>query len=101
MAGNTMMAFQGRAADTVALASSAASTDADYRGLELLRNELNNVQAWSDSYVKARSSMSAANLTMSENALKNDQDVQSMIRCGQFLAQMFAGGTFQDGAACR
>ncbi len=101
MAGNTIMAFQGRAADTVAFASSAATTEADYRGLELLKNELNNVQAWSDSFVKARSSMSAANLTMSENALKDDPEVQKMIGCGQFLARMFAGGSFQDGAACR
>ncbi len=101
MAGNTIMAFQGRAADTVALASSAATTEADYRGLELLKNELNNVQAWSDSFVKARTSMSAANLTMSETALKDDPEVQKMIGCGQFLARMFAGGSFQDGAACR
>jgi hypothetical protein len=101
MAGNTVMAYQGRAADRVAFASSAASTDSDYRGLELLRNEFNSVQAWANSFVKARSSMSAANLTMSENALNNDQDVQKMVRCGQFLAQMFAGGTFQDDAACR
>ncbi len=101
MAGNTIAAFQGRAADTVAFASSAATTEADYRGLELLKNELNSVQAWSDSFVKARNSMSAANLTMSENALKDDPEVQKMIGCGQFLARMFAGGSFQDDAACR
>jgi len=101
IAGNTIMAYQGRAADKVALASSEASTDSDYHGLELLRNEFNNVQAWADSYVKARSAMSAANLTISENALKDDQDVQELVHCGQFLAQMFAGGSFQDDAACR
>lgn len=101
MAGNTIMAFQGRAADNVALAASAASTESDYRGLELLKGEFNNVEIWSDNFVKARSSMSAAKLTTSENGLKDDQDVQKMIRCGQFLAQMFAGGTFQDDAACR
>ena len=50
--GTTILAFQGRAADSVALASAAASTDSDYRGLELLRNELNNVQAWADAFVK-------------------------------------------------
>src|SRR5208337_2872555 len=63
--GTTIVAFQGRAADSVALASAAASTDSDYRGLELLQNELNNVQSWSDGYVKARSSLSAADITMS------------------------------------
>lgn len=101
MAGNTVMAYEGRAADNIALASSAASTDSDNRGLELLRNEFNNVQQWADSYVKARSSMSAANLSTSERPLKDDPDVQKLLHCGQFLAQMFAGSTFQDDAACR
>jgi hypothetical protein len=99
-AGNTIMAFQGRAADSVALASAAASTDSDYRGLELLKNEFNNVQAWADGYVKARNSLSAAELSMSESQFNNDYDAQKIIHCGQFLAQMFASGTFQDDALC-
>jgi len=101
MAGNTIVAYQDRAADNVALASAAASTASDSRGLELLQNEFNNVQVWSDKFVEARRSMSAANLTLSEGALKNDEDAQKILRCGQFLAQMFASGNFQDDAACR
>jgi len=100
MAGNTIVAYQDRAADNVALASAAASTASDSRGLELLQNEFNNVQVWSDKFVEARRSMSAANLTVSEGALKNDEGAQKILRCGQFLAQMFAGGTFQDDAVC-
>jgi hypothetical protein len=100
MAGNVISVCQGRASDRVALASVAASTDSDYRGLDLLRNEFNSVQAWSDRYVEARNSMSAANLTMSENAFKDDQEAQKMLRCSRFLAQMFASGTFQEDAAC-
>jgi len=100
MAGNTIRAYQGRAADSVALASAAASTDDDHRGLELVRNEFNNVQAWAESFVDARNSMSAADLSTSENPLKDDQDAQKIMDCGQFLAQMFAGGTFQDDATC-
>jgi hypothetical protein len=100
MAGNTIRAYQGRAADSIALASTAASTDDDHRGLELLRNEFNNLQAWADSFVDARNSLSAADLSTSEDPLKNDQDAQKIIRCGQFLAQMFAVDTFQDDAAC-
>ena len=99
-AGNTIMAFQGRAADSVALASAAASTDSDYRGVELLKNEFNNVQTWADGYVKARASLSAAELSMSESQLNNDSEAQKIIHCGQFLAQMFASGNFQDDAAC-
>ncbi|MGA9415375.1 MAG: hypothetical protein WBV60_11855 [Terriglobales bacterium] len=99
-AGNTIMAFEGRAADSVALASAAASTDSDYRGLELLKNEFNNVQDWADRYVKARSSLSAADLSMSESQFNNDSEAQKIIHCGQFLAQMFASGNSQDDAAC-
>ena len=100
MAGNTIRAYQGRAADSVALASAAASTEDDHHGLELLSNELNNVQAWAESFVNARNSLSAVDLTTSENPLKDDQDAQKLVHCGQFLAQMFAGGTFQDDPAC-
>lgn len=99
-AGYTIAAYQGRAADSIALASSAASSDSDRRGLELLKNEFNNLQTWSDTFVRARASMSAADLTTSEDALKDDQDAQKLVHCGQFLAQMFAGGAFQDDAAC-
>ena len=101
MAGNTIMAYEGRAADTVALASSAASNDSDSRGLELLKNEFNNVQAWAAGYIKARNSLRAANLSISESALENDEEIQKLVHCGQFLGQMFAGGTFRDDAACR
>ena len=100
MAGNTIAAYQARAAESIALASTAASTESDYRGLELLRNEFNNAQAWSDSYVKARNSMNAASV-MSERGLKDDEEAQKILRCGQFLAQMFAGGIYQDDPACR
>ena len=100
MAGNTIMAHQNRAADSVALASAAPSTESDHRGLELRRNEFNNAQAWSDRFIDARSSLSAANLTNSEGGLQNDEEAQKIVHCGQFLAQMFAAGTFQDDAAC-
>jgi len=99
-AGNTIRGYQGRAADSVALAQAAASTDDDHRGLELLRTEFDNVQGWAESFVDARNSLRAADLSTSENPLKDDQDAQKMIRCGQFLAQMFAGGAFQDNAVC-
>jgi hypothetical protein len=100
MAGNTIRAYEGRAADSVALASAAASTDDDHRGLELLRNEFNNLQAWSKSFVDARNSLSAADLSTSENPLNDDEDAQKVIHCGQFLAQMLASGTFQDDVTC-
>jgi hypothetical protein len=97
--GNTIGAHQARAADNVALASAAVWNDSDRRGLELLRNEFSGTQAWSERFVEARHSSSAANM-MAENALNDDADAQKLIRCGQFLAQMFASANFQDDVAC-
>jgi hypothetical protein len=100
MAGNSIRAYEGRAADSIALAAAAASTESDHRGLELLTNEFNNLRAWAESFVDARNDMRAVNLTTSEHPLKDDDEAQKMMHCGQFLAQMFAGGTFQDDAEC-
>jgi hypothetical protein len=99
-AGNSIRAYEGRAADSIALAAAAASTESDHRGLELLTNEFNNLRAWAESFVDARNEMRAVNLTTSEHPLKDDDEAQKMMHCGQFLAQMFAGGTFEDDAAC-
>jgi hypothetical protein len=100
IAGNTIEAHQSRAGEAVAMAATVASTDDDNRGLELLKNEFNHVQDWSDRFIKARSSLNAANLTMSESPLTRDDEAQKTIRCGQFLAQLFAGNTFQDDSSC-
>jgi hypothetical protein len=101
MAGNTMLAYQGRAADNVALAGAAASNEVDYRGLELLRKEFNDVEAWSDEYIRARSSMNAANLTTSPAGPMADPEVRKLVECGQTLSRMFAGGKFDAEVVCR
>lgn len=100
MGGNSIRAYEGRAADSIALAAAAASTESDHRGLELLTNQFNNLRAWAERFVDARNEMRAVNLTTSEHPLKDDDEAQKIMHCGQFLAQMFAGGTFQDDAAC-
>ena len=100
MVGTTIAAYQGRAADTVGLAAAAASNDSDRSGLELLHNEFAGMQAWSEMFVQARRSSSAANIVISQNGLNDNSDAQKLIRCGQFLSQMFASGTFQDDMAC-
>ena len=98
--GNTIGGYQSRAGDNVALASAAASNDCDRQGFELLRNEFTGMQAWSEKFVEARRSSQAANLTTSEHAIDDDADAQRLIRCGRFLAETFASGTFQDDSAC-
>ncbi len=100
MAGNTIIAYQERAADGVALASAAASTDSDHRGLELLRNEFNNLEAWTDRFFQARKSLTAQYMTLTDTPLQDDDEAQKIIACGKFLAQMFPSGAFQDDAVC-
>jgi hypothetical protein len=98
--GNAMTAYQGRAADSLRLASVAVANDSDRSGFELLNNEFNNVQAWSNELVSARNSMNAASLTTSKDALENDPSFQKIVGCGKFLISMFASGKFQDDATC-
>jgi len=100
MTGNTIVAYQGRAAESVALATAAASTDSDYRGLELLRKEFNDLKAWTDRFFETRKSLTAQYMTLTDTPLQDDDQAQKIMRCGQFLAQMFPSGTFQDDTAC-
>lgn len=99
--GNAMTEYRGRAAKSFALANAAASTDSDRNGLQLLTNEFNNLQTWSNSLVQARNSMSAANLTLSQDALQNDPLSQKIVRCFHFLGPMLASGRFEDDGSCR
>lgn len=98
--GHSIAAYQGRAADDIALASAEAQNDSDLQGLELLKNEFAGTQAWSDRFVEARRSARAASMTTNANAIDDDADAQKLIRCGRFLAQMFANGIFQDDPSC-
>lgn len=99
--GNAMAEYRGRAAKSYALANAAASTDSDRNGLQLLTNEFNNLQTWSNNIVQARNSMSAANLTLSQDGLQNDPLSQTIVRCFHFLGPMFASGRFEDDGSCR
>lgn len=45
---------------------------------------------------RARNSLSAVELSRSEDALKNDRDAQKFIQCGQSLAGMFESLACQD-----
>ena len=98
--GNAMNAYRGRAMDRLRIASASVSTDADRRGLELLQNEFNNVQAWSYKLVNAQRTMSAGDVSTSEEVLRNDEMYQKIVQCGQFLGPMLARGEFQDDPSC-
>jgi hypothetical protein len=101
IAGNTIRAYEGRAADSLALAGAAASKGDDHRALELLTLDFTRIKSWADHFVEARNSLNAAELSTSEDPLKDDEDAQKVLACGQFLAQMFASGTLKDDPICR
>lgn len=92
--------YRDRAAHSLSLASIAASSDGDRRGLQLLTYEFEAVRKWSDKLVEARKSMNAAKYAMSASALRDEPLSQKIVTCGRFLASMLASGSFQDDPSC-
>jgi len=89
-----------QAARDLALASAAASTDADRNALQLLTHEFETVRDWSNKLVQERKSMDTAKYALSENALRDDPTSQKIVTCGHFLATMFGSGSFEDNPSC-
>ena len=96
---NWVESYRGKAAQSLRLASVAASTDSDQQALQLLTNELDNMQKWSDKILKARKDMNAAKY-MDPDALNNDPLFQKILNCAHSLAAMSASGQFQDDGSC-
>jgi len=92
--------YRARAQKGVALASAAASSDADRNGYQLLNREFEAVQEWSNKLLQASKSMDTAKYAVSDTALQSDPLSQKILTCGRFLGQMLASGTFQDDASC-
>jgi hypothetical protein len=98
--GSRTFVLHDKAAESVRLASAAASNDADRNGAQLLNNHFNNVQDWTNKLIEARKSMSTANLSMSPDALKDDPLYQKIAGCSAFLGETLAAGSFQDNPSC-
>lgn len=92
--------YREEAQHDVRLASTAASTDADHKGLQLLTNEFEAVRTWSDKLVQARRSMDTAKYSMSAGTLRNEESSQKIITCGHFLASMLGSGSYKDDPSC-
>jgi hypothetical protein len=92
--------YREKAASSLRLASSAATTDSDQNALQLLTNEFNNVGTWSDKLVQAKQSMDTARYSMSPNALRDDPLSQKIINCGHFLGTMLGSGEYKDDPSC-
>ncbi|HEV2730975.1 MAG TPA: hypothetical protein VGV15_13155 [Terriglobales bacterium] len=92
--------YRAQAQKGLAMLSTSVSTDADRNGYQLLNNEFENVQAWSNKLLEARKSMDAAKYALSPDALKNDPLSQKIVSCAHFLGQMLTSGNFQDDHSC-
>jgi hypothetical protein len=92
--------YRAQAASGLKLAQSSVKTDADRNAFQLLNNEFEALEQWSNKLIEARKTMDTAKYAMSENALRDDPLSQKIIACGHFLSSMLGSGTFQDDPSC-
>lgn len=98
--GSRIVVYRDRAAEKLHLATVGISTDQDKQALQLLTNHFSQVDNWKNKLVDARKSMSAANYSITPDALKKDADYQRIASCSQFLSAMLPSGQFNDDSSC-
>src|SRR5262249_4093552 len=92
--------YREKAANSLRLASTAVSTDADRSALQLLTKEFESVESWSSHLVEAKKSMDTAKYQTSPNTLREEPLSQKLVNCGRFLAKMLGSAEFQDDPSC-
>ena len=97
---NWVAGQRAQAQSGLAISSTAVSTDADRDGLQLLKREFENVQAWSNMLLASRKSLDTAKYAISPDALRNDPLSQKIVSCAHHLGQMLASGTYQEDSSC-
>ena len=92
--------FRAKASDGLNMASVAATSAADKSTLELLKNEFQFVDGWSNKLLQAHEAMDTAKYATSPDALKNEPESQKIIACAHSLESVLTSGTFQDDGSC-
>jgi hypothetical protein len=92
--------YREKAANSLRQASASASTDADRNALQLLRNEFQSVETWSNELIQAKKNMDTAKYSTSSGALRNEPLSQKIINCGRFLGTMLGSAEFKDDPSC-
>jgi hypothetical protein len=77
----------------------AATTPGDMQSFALLRNEFDNLSNWAGSVIAERQALNATK-TVDPNMMQNDQELQKISTCSNFLSGMLVSGTFADDASC-
>jgi hypothetical protein len=97
--GSWLQDYRARAEEAFGFARAAATNPEDHRALQLLQTEFTTLSDWAGSAVDARQSLNATR-SLSPNVLENDQVLQKINSCGQFLGNMLASGHFTDNPVC-
>jgi hypothetical protein len=89
--------YRRTANDRMSMATAAATTESDRRGIGLLQSEMGMIGQLSDRFLALRSNLTFVATT----ALDNDPLDQKILACAQGMAAMaIPGGMFEDVAAC-
>jgi hypothetical protein len=88
--------LENQAAQGLQLASVAASSPSDQTALQLLTDEFNKMQAWSNQIITAHQSLEY----LSPDEMNHDALFQQILTCARALASIYASGQFQDDGSC-
>jgi hypothetical protein len=97
VADSWVASYRNQAAQGLRLTSVAVTTASDRSAFELLTNEFNKMQKWSNQILESVKAMEY----MSPDQLDNDPLFQQILNCAHSLAAMSASGQFVDDGSCR
>jgi hypothetical protein len=92
--------YRAKAANSLRQAGASASSDADRNALQLLTNEYQSVDSWSNELVQAKKNMNTGKYATSSDALRSEPLSQKIINCGHFLGMMLGSAEFKDDPSC-
>ncbi len=95
----TLQGFRDHAVESMRLASVAASTNSDRSTLQLLRSELSNTQQWIVNALAANKHMDGEK-AVNPDFPDNDDLLNKISDCSNFLSGMITSGVFADNGAC-
>lgn len=92
--------YRAKAANSLRQTGASASTDADRDALQLLTNEFQSVDSWSNELLEAKKNMDTAKYATSSDSLRNEPLSQKIVTCGHFLGTMLGSAEFKDDPSC-
>jgi len=95
----TLRGFRDHAVESMRLVSVAASTNSDRSTLQLLRSELSDTQQWIGNALTANKHMDGEK-AVNPDFPDNDDLLNKISDCSNFLSGMITSGTFADNDAC-